>query len=105
MFTHMINGSLAYQVYSLIATQQAVCAQRFALDFDCSVYHNTVADEVEILNRYWRAQLSDVPELDKSAAVRHAHEALTFSFEHPVWLMNFNRFVMPLILRFELPKL
>ena len=89
----------------MLAVHSVVCAEKFAVDFNTSIYHRTCSDPLEVLNRYWRAQLSDVKVLDLTAAARHAHEALTFSVDHSIWLQNFNRFVIPLILRFELPRI
>lgn len=100
----MAAGSLAEQVYTLIATQNLGCAQRYSRDFPNSIYQRTTNDPLEVLNRYWRAQISTIRAIDGQACARHAHEALTASADQGAWLQNFGRFVVPLIVRFDLPQ-
>lgn len=100
----IMAGSLADQVYTLIATQHIAGAQRFAREFPNSVYQRTHTDPLEVLNRYWRAQVSSISTIDGHACARNAHEALTSCDDIGAWLLNFRQYVVPLIVRFDLPQ-
>lgn len=97
-------GSIAYQVHALIAAQHIANADRFARDYPNSIYYRTCTDPLESLNRYWRAQITNVSSLDGTAAARNAHETLTYSEDFGAYLANFQRYVLPLVLRFDLPS-
>lgn len=100
----MMAGSLADQVYTLIATHNLAAAQRFSKDFPTSVYQRTHHDPLEVLNRYWRAQISSVNAINGHACARNAHDTLTAAGDQSAWLLNFKQYVVPLIVRFDLPQ-
>lgn len=105
MMLAMPAGSAADQIHVLIATRDIARAKRFAVDFQQSFYQRTTSNELEVLNRYWRGQLSRVNELDGTVQGARAHLALTYAEDFGAWFNAFRADVLPLIIQFDLPRL
>ncbi len=98
MSVRIKTGSKADQTIQLIAAVNADAAIRFSKGFCSSVLTITCDDDLEALNRYWRAQFARL-EVDTSIPRMY----LSHSTDFQAWLFNFRRHVLPMILKHELP--
>lgn len=99
MVTLFVEGSKARACFDTLHKHDVDLAVKFQQGFNRSIYPTTCTDELETLNRYWRSQVSRV----QSPAIPMAYTCLTESTDFGVWLANFERHVIPVIVFHRLP--
>ncbi len=91
--------TLADAVYRLIHNRAPSQATRFKRRFSQTVHSGHGRSELEVLNSYWREQLSQLP-----VNTIHQRECLCQSDAYDVWLKRFEDVVLPMIVEYRLPK-
>lgn len=84
-------------VVAVIAKHDGEAAERL-LRHNASIglSHQTI----DSLNTYWRNQLSHVTDI----STVKARECLCQSQDFGAWLRNFEKFVMPIVINYKLPR-
>jgi hypothetical protein len=91
------NGK-AERVYEAIAGRSLMLANRFQRLFPTTMFGSAGGDELVVLNRYWRLQLSKLP-----FDTRAERECLCDGGDFEPWLVNFKNIVLPTIVANKLP--
>lgn len=91
-------GSKADMTVQLLTTYNMDCAKRFYRGFRKSILSHTCDDDLEALNRYWRSQFARL-DVDTTHIRLHLSQSADFN----AWLHNFQRVVIPAILKYNLP--
>lgn len=89
----------AHDVMQVIAEQSMDCAQRFEVLFLKSMFIGTTDNELVLLNRFWRHQLSRLP-----IPTYEERHCLSDEVNFGPWLVNFRAWVVPTIVLHNLPK-
>jgi len=84
-------------IHHQISAEDPQAALRFQTDVQ-GFSHDPAAQQVILLNRYWRRQLAALPE-----NTIDAREALLDGITVMEWTRLFVRHVLPLVIRYHLP--
>lgn len=87
------------QMFDLLTRHSIECGEDFRLLYMRSPFRGRHDRELDDLNSFWRDQLSalDVDTINE-------RECLCYSEKFSSWLANFERYVMPTVLRHRLPR-
>lgn len=89
----------AVLVYEIIAQRSQQAANRFREHFTATMFMGTSEEELVIINRFWRLQLSRVP-----VSTINELECLDDQADFNAWLHNFQYIVLPTIVAHRLPR-
>lgn len=92
----MSTDNLIGSVADAIASTDPAAAMRFTRDINAS---GTPEDQIKTMNRYWRGQLSALPQSTISERT-----CLIDDIRPADWMRHFRQRVLPVILAHSLPK-
>lgn len=95
----IVETLLEEEMFNLLNRFSNECAVDFHTLYTKSPFRGRHASELDDLNSFWRDQLSalDVDTINE-------RECLCYSEKFSSWLVNFERYVLPTVLRHRLPR-
>jgi hypothetical protein len=96
--TAIVPNTRAHAVYTAIHAASPDCAERFKILFEQTMFNNTTSDEMALINRFWRLQLSRLP-----VPTYEERECLAEEAHFEPWLQNFCVYIIPTIVIHQLP--
>lgn len=91
--TLAVTNLITSHAPQLLVSWEVLCRDRILPDINCH------GNEINALNRFWRRELGALPFC--TIALRACLDDLMSPQD---WIYNFNRYILPIVIRHSLPK-